>query len=118
MKVDGLTPRQLAILVTVARNEGLNQHELVERTGIDRSTLSDTVRRMVRKGLVQRRRAKEDARAYAVKLTEEGRKALRTAEPLAKRIDARLLDAIPEYAREQFLADLKAIVDALQTTAA
>jgi len=99
MKVDGLTPRQLAVLVTVSQNEGLSQTGLVERTGIDRSTLADIVRRMQRKGLLQRRRTKEDARAYAVKLTDEGRKALRTAEPLARKVDDRILEALPDRQR-------------------
>jgi DNA-binding MarR family transcriptional regulator len=114
MKVDGLTPRQLAVLVTVSQNEGLSQTGLVERTGIDRSTLADIVRRMQRKGLLQRRRTKEDARAYAVKLTDEGRKVLRTAEPLAKRVDDRILDALPGKQRDQFIDGLQAIVATLQ----
>ena len=72
-----LTPRQYAVLLTVAQNEGLNQTQLVELTGIDRSTLADVVRRMLKKGLLQRRRTRDDARAYAVKLTDEGRKVLK-----------------------------------------
>lgn len=118
MKVDGLTPRQLAVLVTVSQNEGLSQTGLVERTGIDRSTLADIVRRMQRKGLLQRRRTKEDARAYAVKLTDEGRRVLRVADPLAKRVDERILDALPTKQREQFVDDLLAIVDTLQKLSA
>jgi DNA-binding MarR family transcriptional regulator len=114
MKDGDLTPRQLAVLMTVAQNEGLSQTGLVDRTGIDRSTLADIVRRMQRKGLLQRRRTKEDARAYAVKLTDEGRRVLRVAEPLAKRVDERILDALPAKQREQFIGDLLAIVDTLQ----
>jgi MarR family transcriptional regulator, temperature-dependent positive regulator of motility len=114
MKEGDLTPRQLAVLMAVAQNEGLSQTGLVERTGIDRSTLADIVRRMQRKGLLQRRRTREDARAYSVKLTDEGRKMLRTAEPLAKRVDERILDALPGKQREQFIDDLLSIVDALQ----
>jgi DNA-binding MarR family transcriptional regulator len=114
MKVGGLTPRQLAVLMTVAQNEGLSQTGLVDRTGIDRSTLADIVRRMQRKGLLQRRRTKEDARAYAVKLTDEGRRVLRTAEPLARKVDERVLDALPGKQREQFIDDLQLIVDTLQ----
>ncbi len=114
MKDGDLTPRQLAVLMTVAQNEGLSQTGLVDRTGIDRSTLADIVRRMQRKGLLQRRRTKEDARAYAVKLTDEGRRVLRIAEPLSKRVDERILDALPTRQREQFISDLLAIVDTLQ----
>ena len=118
MKDGDLTPRQLAVLVTVANNEGLSQTGLVERTGIDRSTLADIVRRMQRKGLLQRRRTKEDARAYAVKLTDEGRRVLRTAEPLAKRVDERILEAVPAKQRDQFIDDLVAIADMLQKISA
>jgi DNA-binding MarR family transcriptional regulator len=114
MKDGDLTPRQLAVLTTVAQNEGVSQTRLVDRTGIDRSTLADIVRRMQRKGLLQRRRTKEDARAYAVKLTEEGRRLLRLAEPLARRVDDRILEALPVRQREQFVDDLLAIVDTLQ----
>jgi DNA-binding MarR family transcriptional regulator len=114
MKDGDLTPRQLAVLVTVANNEGLSQTGLVDRTGIDRSTLADIVRRMQKKGLLQRRRTREDARAYAVRLTDEGRRVLRTAEPLAKRVDERILEVLPAKQREQFIEDLLAIADALQ----
>jgi DNA-binding MarR family transcriptional regulator len=117
MKDGDLTPRQLAVLMTVAQNEGLSQTGLVERTGIDRSTLADIVRRMQKKGLLQRRRTKEDARAYAVKLTEEGRRVLRSAEPLAKRVDERILEALPGKQREQFIDELQAIVATLQKLA-
>lgn len=108
-----LTPRQYAVLLAVSMNEGLSQTDLVELTGVDRSTLADIVRRMLKKGLLQRRRTKEDARAYAVKLTEEGWKSLRSSEPVIKRVDERLLAALPPKQRDQFIADLATIVDAL-----
>jgi DNA-binding MarR family transcriptional regulator len=112
-----LTPRQLAVLMTVAQNEGLSQTGIVDATGIDRSTLADIVRRLTKKGLLRRRRTREDARAYAVKLTDEGRHALRGAEPLAKRVDQRVLDALPKQQREQFIAALLAIVGTLEVLA-
>lgn len=111
---DTLTPRQLAVLMTVARNEGASQTRIVEATGVDRSTLADIVRRLVKRKLLQRRRTREDARAYAVTLTEEGWRVLRAADPLAKRVDQRVLEALPAGRREQFVASLLAIVNALQ----
>jgi len=108
-----LTPRQYAVLLTVAQNEGLSQTQLVERTGVDRSTLADIVRRMLKKGLLQRRRTKEDARAYAVRLTDEGWRVLTACEPHVKRIEQRILEALPADKRTQFLADLSVIIDSL-----
>lgn len=113
MSAGDLTPRQFAVLVAVSQNEGLSQTNLVQKTGIDRSTLADIVRRMLRKNLLQRRRTKDDARAYSVKLTDEGWSALRTYEPTVERVDAMVLSALPEESRQRFLEELSLIVSAL-----
>jgi len=108
-----LTPRQYAVLLIAAHNEGLSQTSLVEKTGIDRSTLADIIRRMLKKGLLQRRRTKEDARAYAVKLTEEGWRVLRATEPIMLRVDDKILAALSAQRAERFLDDLSTIVRSL-----
>jgi DNA-binding MarR family transcriptional regulator len=113
MGLDDLTPRQYAVLLTVSQNEGLSQTQLVDKTGIDRSTLADIVRRMLKKGLLSRRRTREDARAYAVRLTDEGWKSLHNADPVARRVDERILSALPAGQRERFMSDLGTIVTAL-----
>ena len=112
-----ITPRQYAVLTAVSLNEGLSRTDLVDLTGVDRSTLADIVRRMLKKGLLQRRRTKEDARAYAVKLTEEGWRVLRAAEPIIKRVDDRLLSVLTQKQRDQFLSDLAAVIHALSQPA-
>lgn len=106
----GLTPRQYAVLLAISQQEGLSQTDLVERTGIDRSTLADIVRRMLNKGLVRRRRTKQDARVYSVKLTEEGRAALHAARPAAEQAEERLLAALDPAKRDDFLDSLGRIV--------
>ena len=111
---EGLTPRQLIVLATVGDDEGLSQTTIVLRTNIDRSTTADIVKRLKRKGWLQRQRTKEDARAYAVKLTDEGRRVLRSAEPLARRVDTRVLGALPASQRERFIEALALIVETLE----
>lgn len=108
-----LTPRQFAVLVAVSQEEGLSQTSLVKKTGIDRSTLADIVRRMLRKDLLQRRRTEDDARAYSVRLTDGGWAALRTYEPTVERVDAAVLSALPQENRQRFLDELALIVNAL-----
>jgi DNA-binding MarR family transcriptional regulator len=90
----------------------------VDRTGIDRSTLADIIRRMLKKGLLARRRTKEDARAYAVRVTDEGWRVLKSAEPLARRVDDKILSALSGAERDRFLQDLNKIVRTLGTMAA
>lgn len=108
----GLTPRQFAVLMAVSDQEGLTQTDLVGRTGIDRSTLADIVARLLSRSLIQRRRAKDDGRAYAIKLTVQGAKSLREAQPAAAAADTRLLASLSPARRQDFLESLNLIVDA------
>lgn len=68
-----ITGSQALVLCALNKKSGVSQTALVEATSIDRSTLADIVRRLMKKGLVARRRTKQDARAYAVVLTQEGK---------------------------------------------
>ena len=118
VEIGGLTPRQLAVLLAVSENEGLSQTDLVERTGVDRSTLADIVRRLIKRRLLTRRRTKDDARTYAVKLTDEGSRVLRTVAPQTKAVDERVLNALAPARRDQFVSALLELVGALETMAA
>lgn len=114
----GLTPRQYVVLAAVARDEGLNQTELVARTGIDRSTLADLVQRLQNKGLLQRRRTKADARANTIRLSAAGRRALEATQPSAASADRKLLSVLPAEQRKEFMESLRRISDALDEHAA
>ena len=108
---ENLTPRQLIVLATVGDNEGLSQTGIVNHTNVDRSTIADIVKRLQRKGLLQRRRTKEDARAYAVRLTKVGRRVLRRTEPLFRRVDAQVLGALSASQREPFIEALAGLTE-------
>lgn len=99
--------------MTVAAHEGFSQTRLVELTGIDRATLAAILNRLKQKRLLHRRRTKQDARTYAVTLTEEGRRLLKVAEPLARSVDDRILSALGSR-RDDFMRALMTIVDGLE----
>jgi len=111
---DRLNARQYAVLRAVAQGEGLSQQAIVEATGIDRSTLASMVQRLVRRGLLQRRRTKQDARAYAVRLTAAGKDALMKMGPGAQNADAQLLAAIQSSRRGQLRSALVDLIEATQ----
>lgn len=112
-----LTPRQFAVLKAVARMENPSQTLLVQETGIDRSTIADIVRRLIKKGLLQRRRTTQDARMYAVKLTAAGRDLLDAAEPAARYTEEKLLGALPATQRSAIVNALSTIVANLEPDA-
>jgi DNA-binding MarR family transcriptional regulator len=90
----------------------------VEQTGVDRSTLADIVRRLVKKGLLQRKRTRRDARMYAVRLTAKGTAALSAIKPAAARVDQRLLSVLATGQRGDFIEALGEIVKAMSRHAA
>ena len=89
----------------------MSQTEIVNRTGIDRSTLADVVKRMIRKGLLHRRRSKTDARAYQVTLTERGSTALKAVMPRTVALEKRLLSMLGESDRAHVLSVLKSMAN-------
>lgn len=105
-----LTARQLVVLQVVADLDRPSQVDITARTGIDRSTLADVVRRLSRRGYLTRRRTREDARRYAVKLTDEGKKLLDRATPLARLADARVSAALSNQQRQQLANALQIIL--------
>ena len=106
-----VTPRQYAVLRILAAQKDVSQTDISDATGIDRSTLADIVRRLVGKKLVERKRTKNDARMYAVRLTDAGRQVLSGATSAARSADNGLLGALSSAEREQFLVMLGRVVE-------
>ncbi len=102
------TQRQFALLSAAAEADR-TQTDLVNATGIDRSTLADMVARMMAKGLLARERSASDARANLVRLTEAGRGVLAGATPMVAAADARILARLSPKQRDGFLSALAAI---------
>ncbi|MGH6956916.1 MAG: MarR family winged helix-turn-helix transcriptional regulator [Caulobacteraceae bacterium] len=109
---EGLTQRQFAVLAAAEGAEGVSQSKLARATGIDRSTLAELVARLIAKGLLERERSADDARANAVRLTEAGAALLaETAKP-ARRADRHLLAILGAKRRDAFVKDLAALAAA------
>lgn len=106
-----LTPRQAFLLAVVADNEGVSQTRLVELTKIDRSTLADMVRRLIKNGLLQRRRTQKDARAYAVRLTSEGNAVLGPARTALMKANADLVAKVGKQRAALLLEILEEYVE-------
>jgi len=88
----------------------LGRAKRIWTTGIDRSGTAELVRRLVSSGLLQRRRTKQDARVYAVRLTPQGRKMLTIGERASRAAGIDLLASIPNRQRAAFVAALASII--------
>lgn len=110
-----LTLRQVAILDAVRDGGEIIQSDIVQRTGIDRSTVTELMGRMDARGLVTRVRSQRDARAYMVAITENGLAQLRAAEAASVRASQLFIDALPETEQEIFVDGLLAVAGLVPT---
>ncbi|HET6451994.1 MAG TPA: MarR family transcriptional regulator [Spirochaetia bacterium] len=67
---------EVRILYEIAHEDGTNARRLGRALGIDEGYLSRTIDRLVRAGLVVRRRSREDGRVFPLSLGARGRNAL------------------------------------------
>jgi len=102
----GVTADQFVLLSVVAREPGITQVTIVERTASDPNTVAAILRLLERRRLVRREAHARDGRARCVFLTAEGRRALRRAARASESILAALLDCVGDSdhsAIERFL---------------
>lgn len=82
------TVPQMLLLEAVCNAPNSNQSQLVNLTGIDRSTLSDMAARLVAEGVMTRKRdVKIDARAYSIHVTANGSKLFYEQRPMLVKVE-------------------------------
>ncbi|KPF44411.1 MarR family winged helix-turn-helix transcriptional regulator [Rhizobium sp. G187] len=69
----GFSPGQFPILIELWAEEGLTQRQLLDRVDVEQATIANTLSRMERDGLVERRVHPKDKRAQQIFLTEKAR---------------------------------------------
>ena len=105
----GESPGRFATLTLIARNPGISQTELSHANGRDKSSLTPVVEDLVRRGLVERQRMREDRRTYRLNLTPAGKRTLTMLTRCARRHERVLDGIIGARDRARFLDVLKRI---------
>ena len=107
---NGLRPPQFSLMLSVYQNPGINQTELVKLTGVDRSTVADTITRLEKRGLI-RRKPGEDQRARRLWVTDAGAEAVDRDIVGGQKAQDLIMAPIPRSERERFLELLRQIAD-------
>lgn len=69
----GFSPGQFPILLELWEEEGLTQRQLLDRVDVEQATIANTLSRMQRDGLIERRAHPSDKRAQQIFLTDKAR---------------------------------------------
>ncbi|MBI3703514.1 MAG: MarR family transcriptional regulator [Rhizobiales bacterium] len=105
----GEGPGRFATLTLIGRNPGISQTALSLAAGRDKSSLTPVVEDLVRRGLVARKRMRDDRRTYRLNLTAAGRKTLTQLTRCARQHERNLDAIIGRRDRTRFLQILKRI---------
>ena len=110
----GITPDQFSILRWLNEGDpnGLTQRTLTDLMASDPNTITSTLTRMERAGLVSREPHERDRRAHRVRMQPKGRRVFEKGRELAMDLQAQMLKALPDARRGVFLEELAAVADA------
>ena len=110
----GITPDQFSILRWLSEDDpaGITQRRLTDLMASDPNTITSTLSRMEKSGLLARQPHELDRRAHRVKLLPKGQQTFDKARKIAVELQAQVLKVIPAEHRAGFLEELSAIADA------
>lgn len=99
----GFSPGQFPLLIELWNEDGLTQRQLIDRLDIEQATMANTLARMERDGLVERRQHPTDKRAQQIYLTPKARAMEMDAKQAAIDADQALFSGFRRFEKELML---------------
>ena len=112
-----ITPDQFSILRWLSEGDpaGLTQRAITDLMASDPNTITSTLSRMEKNGLITRHPHEHDRRAHRVRMQAAGRAVFEEARKVAMELQDQILAALPESSRTRFLQELEAVADSCAT---
>ena len=115
LKSLGFSSGQLPVLNALMKTDAMSQKALIEVSAIEQSTMAATLTRMERDGIVERRPDPADGRAVLYSLTAATIAKVPAIKDAIEQMNADALRLLPVEQRDQFRAQLLAMITALET---
>lgn len=96
----GFSPGQFPILIELWNEEGLTQRQLLDRIDVEQATIANTLSRMERDGLIERRPHPTDRRAQLIFLSPKARALQNEAMAAAEDAEMDLFSGFRRFERE------------------
>ena len=105
----GIIPVQFAILDLCFRGQADTVTELARMVPIDAASISRNVDRLVKRGLIQRRRSRSDRRVVRLALTEEGTAVMPRIMEQLQEVNSILLRGVTQEEMRGFMGMLQKV---------
>ena len=109
----GLAPAQFMTLLALWDEDGLSQSELVRRLDVEQATMANTLTRMERDGLIERRSNPSDGRSQSIHTTEKAKGLRVPATDAARAQNEAALADFSDSERELFLIFMRRAIAAM-----
>jgi DNA-binding MarR family transcriptional regulator len=96
----GFSPGQFPVLLELWEEEGLTQRQLLDRVDVEQATMANTLARMERDGLIERRVHPRDKRAQQIFLTEKARAMREEALAMAREAEDAVFSGFRRFEKE------------------
>jgi len=110
----GLSPAYVPVLLTLSAGGAQTPKALAEAAAVEQPTMTATIQRMERDGLVTRKRNPDDGRSALIALTAKGHARIADMEKVLSALNELLLEQFTTAEREQFLGLLGRVVNLLE----
>ncbi len=107
----GLTGPQALMLTEIMREEKITGSELAKRVSLSQATVTDVVKRLEARGLLEKVRDNVDKRKIYLSATEEARQILQNSVPLLQESFANRLSELRDWEQLQLLSSLQRIAE-------
>jgi DNA-binding MarR family transcriptional regulator len=113
----GLSTGTFPALLVLWESDGLTQRELIARLDVEQPTMTNTLARMERDGLIRRAKDPADGRAQRIWLTESARALEGPATAAAEAVNALALEQLSPEERAALLGLVRKVIAGLQKEA-
>jgi len=115
---ENITPVMYSVLSCLSQNGPLDQTTLAKAVAIDKTNMTDILKRLMNRGYVIREVADTDRRMRLTTLTAAGKAVLERTDPFARDAHRRTLGALSPQDRVRFTEMMMTIVAASENDAA
>lgn len=105
-----VTPVQYAVLSVLYRGTPLDQVSVAAEVGIDRNNAADVIRRLERRGFVERVASETDRRAKMTRITDAGRRFVEDAHGAMEAAQKRLTSSLSPRDRKRLMDLLQRVM--------
>ena len=111
-----VTPVQFGMLSVLASGDEMDQMTLSTMVGVDRVSGADVIKRLERRGLLERKNSELDRRARIVRITQRGRDFEKSVRPQMAKAQAKLVESLTEIELAELERIMKKLIAANNNT--